>query len=104
MLDRKQEIVSAGEFIMLIRRREGLSQRELAAKCGLSNACISTLELGISINPTVKTITELAKALNEIIAWDLFLRFQAEQERARLGSMTEDELEAITWEQEAEPV
>ncbi len=72
MLDnRTQDTVSVGEFIMLARRREGLSQRSLSQKSGLSYGYISALELGISINPTVKTITALAVTLNEIIAWDL---------------------------------
>lgn len=75
--------LTAGEYITLMRRREGLSQRELAAKCGLSNTCVSALELGQVVNPTVRTITELSRALDGIVGWgELFTRFQDDQAEA----------------------
>ena len=84
--------LTAGEYIMLNRKRAGLSQRELAAKCGLSNQCISLLESGKSTNPTVRTITEIARGLDGVIGWsELFVRFQDAQYEAERDECTEEE-------------
>jgi transcriptional regulator with XRE-family HTH domain len=46
-----------------MRERAGLSQDELAAKSGLSQAQISQLERGQTRNPGVSTLMQLADAL-----------------------------------------
>ena len=51
----------AAEFILL-RKRRGLSQRQLSAKSGIQQAEISRIEGGRA-NPTLETISVLARSL-----------------------------------------
>ncbi len=90
-LNRQTEIVTAGETIMLHRRRHGWSQRDLARESGLSNTYIALLESGQSINPTVKTIMALARALNDVIGWGLYIQFETELYRDGLREEAERE-------------
>ncbi|HET9551524.1 MAG TPA: helix-turn-helix transcriptional regulator [Anaeromyxobacteraceae bacterium] len=48
--------------LILLRRRRGLSQRQLSAKSGIQQAEISRIESGRA-NPTLGTISVLARAL-----------------------------------------
>jgi len=51
------------EHLMVLRRRRDLSQKELAAKSGISYGLIAALEAGNRTNPTIRTIKALAVAL-----------------------------------------
>ena len=48
------------------RKREGLTQKKLAAVSGISQADISRLERGTG-NPSIKTLQRVAKALNMVL-------------------------------------
>lgn len=52
-----------GENFARLRRENGLTQEEVAARSGFSQQYISSLERGRR-NPTVITLFELAQALN----------------------------------------
>lgn len=62
--------VRFGNAIRVIRRREGISQEELADRCGLHRTYISDIELG-KRNVSLENIDRLACALN-ISLIDLF--------------------------------
>mgnify|MGYP002708682624 CR=1 FL=1 len=48
-----------------LRRKEGISQDDLAAKSGISQSQIAKLESKIySHSPTIRTLARLSKALN----------------------------------------
>lgn len=51
--------------LVLLRKREGLTQKELAAKTGIDQAEISRLERGSS-NPTLETLQRLAAAFQGV--------------------------------------
>ncbi len=53
-----------GERIQQARERQGLTQRDLAARTGLSQQYLSLLERGDRTNPTLDTLMVLAKALD----------------------------------------
>ena len=52
-----------GEFLKMIREEEGISQKDLAEKSGLSYATINLIEQN-KCNPNPITIAKLSKALN----------------------------------------
>lgn len=52
-----------GEILKEMRKRQGISQSELAEKCALDRTFISMLERGVR-QPTISTLFKLAKALN----------------------------------------
>ena len=54
--------LSIGEAIMLARKRQKLSQEELAEKAGISRNSISMMERRL-YNPTVFWLTSVANAL-----------------------------------------
>ncbi len=67
-----------GTFVKTYRKEHGnISQRELAEKCGLSNAIISMIEKGMNpstsqpITPTLPTLRKLSAGMN-ITLDDLF--------------------------------
>ena len=47
-----------------VRTQKGISQEELSAKSGVSRMVISGLETGERKNTTVKTLSDIAAALN----------------------------------------
>lgn len=51
------------EVLKELRHEQGLSQEELAERCGLHDRYISFMERGLR-QPTITTIFKLAKALN----------------------------------------
>jgi transcriptional regulator with XRE-family HTH domain len=53
-----------GELIAIARELKGWSQRELAAKSGVSNAIISQMETGFIKSPSFIKVVKIAKALN----------------------------------------
>jgi transcriptional regulator with XRE-family HTH domain len=72
----KAQLDLAAELI-LRRRHLGLTQRQLAQKSGIQQSEISRIE-GADANPTLQTITALARALG--------LRFQLAKRSGRKGS------------------
>lgn len=52
-----------GDNIKRIRKTAGLSQQELAKRCGISKSQISRLESGQQQNPLIQTIAPIATAL-----------------------------------------
>lgn len=52
-----------GELISLSRELRGLSLRDLEKKSGVSNALISQIETGDTVNPGFWTVAKLARAL-----------------------------------------
>ncbi len=59
--------IEVGEQIRDAREEAGLSQRELAARMGTSQAAIARLEAG-SVAPTLTTLQKVAAALNLKVA------------------------------------
>lgn len=49
--------------VIELRERHGLSQAELAARCGIDQADISRIERG-STSPTARTLQRIAEALD----------------------------------------
>jgi transcriptional regulator with XRE-family HTH domain len=52
-----------GRRIRDARERAGLTQKELAERCGLSRVYVIKLESGEHDNPTIKVLQAIAKAL-----------------------------------------
>jgi DNA-binding XRE family transcriptional regulator len=48
--------------VMMLRDKHGLTQAELAERCGVDQADISRIERG-DINPTTRTLQRIAEAL-----------------------------------------
>ena len=57
-------VMTLGDSIFTARTAKGLSLRELARRCGISNPLISQIENGHIANPGFFTVSALAKALN----------------------------------------
>lgn len=49
--------------IKKLRKQRKLSQEELAKKAGVTYSTLIKLESGVNINPTIKTIQQIAAAL-----------------------------------------
>ncbi|NLU50662.1 MAG: helix-turn-helix domain-containing protein [Syntrophomonadaceae bacterium] len=68
-----------GEFIGSVRRRKGLSLRDLATRCGLSHSYIDSLEKGLDprtgkpVSPTLETIQKLADGLDMTFSEFLYM-------------------------------
>nr|WP_172135027.1 helix-turn-helix transcriptional regulator [Adlercreutzia sp. ZJ473] len=60
-LSPEYEIIRA---VVNARESSGLTQKELAARCGMTQSALSRLETGGS-SPTVKTLQQLAKGLGK---------------------------------------
>ncbi|HEU0302954.1 MAG TPA: helix-turn-helix transcriptional regulator [Gaiellaceae bacterium] len=56
--------MTAGELLRTVRRRHGLTQRQLADRARTSQAAISRLERG-RVSPTVDTLRELLDLMGE---------------------------------------
>jgi transcriptional regulator with XRE-family HTH domain len=52
-----------GRMIQRLREDKGLSQRQLAARAGVTNGYVSQLEAGDKKNPSLAVLPRLAKAL-----------------------------------------
>ena len=59
---------SLGGQLAMLRKRQGISQLELAAKSGVEQADISKIERGLS-NPTQDTLAKLGTALGVHLAF-----------------------------------
>jgi DNA-binding XRE family transcriptional regulator len=60
---RERERLDAAVALMELRREEGMTQRQLAAATGKTQATIARIENG-SMNPSVKLLKEIAVALD----------------------------------------
>lgn len=60
-----------GKAIRIIRHQSGISQEELAARCGLHRTYISDVELG-KRNVSLENIARLAQSLNTTLV-ELFI-------------------------------
>ena len=54
------ETLSLGLKIQKLRKRANLSQKEFAAKLGVSQQLVSRIERGTTENPTLKTLHRIA--------------------------------------------
>jgi transcriptional regulator with XRE-family HTH domain len=59
----------AGELLRTVRRRHGLTQKQLAIRARTSQAAISRIERGI-VSPGVDTLAELLRLMNEELVLD----------------------------------
>lgn len=59
----KNESAKLGLNLKRIRTKKAISQGDIARELGVSRGFVSTIENG-KTNPTLSTITKLAKALN----------------------------------------
>ncbi len=50
--------------IRKFRKKNKLSQEELARKANITYSTLIKIETGVNINPTIATLTKIAKALN----------------------------------------
>lgn len=70
MADKYQDLVIFGERVKVVRKNQGLSQEELAAKADLHRTYIGMIERGEK-NITLLNILKIARALN-VFPGDLF--------------------------------
>ena len=77
--DRDPEAIALGERLRLVRELNGLSQRELARRAGVTNSNISLIEQG-QISPSVGSLAKLLDAIPLSLA-----QFFALDTRAPLG-------------------
>ena len=56
--------MTAGELLRSMRRKHGLTQRELAIRARTSQAAISRIERDL-VSPSVSTLAELLRLMNE---------------------------------------
>ena len=52
-----------GEFLIQARKERGYSQRDLAARCGISPAEVSRVESGVRLKPAPQVLRAMADAL-----------------------------------------
>ncbi len=64
-------MVRFGQAVRIIRRDQGISQEELAERCGLHRTYISDVELG-KRNVSLENIERIATSLNKSLV-ELFL-------------------------------
>jgi transcriptional regulator with XRE-family HTH domain len=61
--------VSPGQLVREVRRRHGLTQRQLAARARTSQAAISRIERGV-VSPSVSTLATLLDLMGEELVLD----------------------------------
>ncbi len=61
--------MTSGELLRTVRRRHGLTQKQLAIRARTSQAAISRIERGL-VSPGVDTLAELLRLMNEELALD----------------------------------
>lgn len=50
--------------VKYLRKKKGYTLRALAEKCDINHRSIQAIEDGISINPTIKIVSRIAKEFN----------------------------------------
>ena len=102
-------MMTLGEYIKQYRAEHGLSQRQFASLCGMSNGYVSMLETGVNtsngqpIVPTLQTMRKISGAMGLTIHQvltevdDVVLDIGAEDEKQppAVGELSEDELTLI---------
>ena len=61
--------MTAGELLRCMRRRHGLTQRQLAIRARTSQAAISRIERDL-VSPSVSTLAEFLRLMNEELVLD----------------------------------
>ncbi len=61
--------MTAGELLRALRRKHGLTQRQLAIRARTSQAAISRIERDL-VSPSVSTLAELLRLMNEELVLD----------------------------------
>jgi transcriptional regulator with XRE-family HTH domain len=61
--------VTAGELLRSVRRRHGLTQKQLAIRARTSQAAISRIERDL-VSPSISTLAELLHLMNEELVLD----------------------------------
>jgi len=61
--------MTAGALLQAVRRRHGLTQKQLAIRARTSQAAISRIERGL-VSPGVDTLAELLRLMNEELVLD----------------------------------
>jgi transcriptional regulator with XRE-family HTH domain len=61
--------MTAAELLSTVRRRHGLTQKQLAIRARTSQAAISRIERGL-VSPGVDTLAELLRLMNEELELD----------------------------------
>lgn len=61
--------MTAAELLRTVRRRHGLTQKQLAIRARTSQAAISRIERGL-VSPGVDTLAELLRLMNEELVLD----------------------------------
>ena len=61
--------MDTGELLRSVRRRHGLTQKQLAIRARTSQAAISRIERGV-VSPGVDTLAELLRLMNEGLVLD----------------------------------
>jgi transcriptional regulator with XRE-family HTH domain len=99
-------MMTIGEYLKKYRAEHGLSQRQFAALCGVSNGYISMLETGVNtstgqpIIPTLQTMRKISGAMGLTIHQvlsevdDVVLDIGADEEKQppAAGELSEDEV------------
>jgi len=64
----RAEFSELGRWLMVARRRRGLTQRQLADRCGLDQTAVSRMESGVK-QPSLAQVAKLARALELPLQW-----------------------------------
>lgn len=62
-MKKEEKTASIGKKVILLRKQQGLSQKELAEKCGLHPQSLERLENN-KVNPGVEFLIDIADGLN----------------------------------------
>ena len=65
--------MTIGSKIKELRLQKGMNQKDLAKKAGISNTYLSDIEHQRT-NPSIKTLSKIAEALEIDFDWDVFLK------------------------------
>lgn len=82
--------MTTGERIRQARKAAGLTQKELAAKCGVKYSAIHKYETNMVVNLKRETVQALADALNVTPSWLLCLDDETNRQQDELADLLED--------------
>ena len=91
-----------GEIIRQFREKEGISQREFARRCELSNSLISILEMGVNpqtgkpMEPDMRTYRRLAAGMGiSVRQLDDMLRLSGSDSGKTLSGLSADDIRIL---------